>query len=1102
MISRFFIDRPIFASVISILITLVGGLALNTLPLAQYPPITPPTVEVGCNYPGAGAQTVMETIAAPIEQQVNGVEDMLYMSSVSTNDGSYALTVTFKPGVDLNLAQVLVQNRVSLSLPSLPEVVRRTGVTTKKRSPDILLTVSLNSPDGRYDQLYLSNYATLRVSDELARLRGVSEVRVFGVRDYSMRLWLDPDKIAVRGLTVTDVMAAVRAQNATVAPGRVGQPPTKDGAVKQIPLHVQGRLTTVEEFENIIVRSTPDGRILRLKDVARVELAARVEDTSNRFDKKPTVGLAIFQLPDANALETADLVKAKMDELSERFPEGLRYDIGYDTTPFIRESVAEVFKSLRDAVILVAVVVLVFLQGWRPAIIPLIAVPVAIVGTFAAMAAVGFSLNNLTLFGLVLAIGIVVDDAIVVVEAVEQYIERGFKPRDAAIHAMDEVSGPIIAVGLVLSAVFIPCAFVSGIVGQFFRQFALTIAISTILSTINSLTLSPALAALLLRSKEGRRDWFTVVTDVTLGWFFRLFNRGMSASVDGYTRTMSKLLRLPALVLTVYGGLIVLTVWGYNRLPSGFIPTQDKGYLVGSVQLPDATAIERTMQTLAKIEEIALNTPGVKHLNSIGGNSFQLGARAPNFCSTFIILEDFHHRGSPELSANKIMETLRGKFAAEVPEATVTIFPPPAVSGLGRAGGFKLMIEDRGDAGLRPLEEQTNAIVRSGNEQPQLKGLFTVYSMNAPQYFVDVDRDACLSQGITLQELFSAMQACLGSRYVNDFNLFGRTWQVIVQADAPFRDRLEDFSRLKVRNRDGRMVPLAALAELKPVGGPLILTRYNMYPAAAINGNVAEGVSTGMGIESLEEVCRRELPPSAAFEWTELAYLERTSGNTGLLVFAFSVIFVFLVLAALYESWAMPLAVILVVPMCVSCSIAGVAFAKLDINIFTQIGFVVLIGLACKNAILIVEFAKLRRDEGVEPHAAILEACHRRLRPILMTSFAFILGVLPLVAATGAGWEMRRALGTAVFSGMLGVTLFGIFLTPVFFLVVDYCSHHSLFAHPRLRAAGGLGLDWLRLGPVRRGAAALWRRLDRPRKPPPSPRSRTQSADSEEPTNV
>lgn len=1064
MFSRFFIDRPIFASVISIIITMVGAIALYQLPLAQYPAIAPPTVEVGCNYPGASAQTVAETVAAPIEQQVNGVEDMLYMNSSSTNDGSYALTVTFKPGVDLNLAQVLVQNRVSLALPSLPEVVRRTGVTTRKRAPDILLTVSVNSPDGRYDQLYLSNYAKLYLLEELSRLKGVSEVRVFGQRDYSMRIWLDPDKLAARGITVAEVQAAIRDENIEVAAGQLGQPPTFTESAWQIPIMVRGRLEEPDQFENVIVRVSPDGRVLRIRDLGRVELAARTIETNNRFNQKPTVGLAVFQLPDANALETADLVKERMQELSVDFPEGMMFEAGYDTTPFIRESIREVFKSLRDAVILVALVVLVFLQGWRPAVIPLIAVPVAIVGTFAAMLAVGFSLNNLTLFGLVLAIGIVVDDAIVVVEAVEQYIERGLAPREAAIRAMDEVTGPIIAVGLVLSAVFIPCAFVSGIVGQFFRQFALTIAISTIISTINSLTLSPALAALLLKPAHARPDVLTWLLNLLFGWFFRLFNLLIRKSIGGYIGTTSRLLRVPLLVLVVYGGLLGLTWFGFNALPRGFIPSQDKGYLVCSVQLPDATSAERTLETLAKVERLTLDTPGVQSINAIAGNSFQLGARASNFCSMFIILDEFDQRTTEDTTAARIQEGLLKKYAEHIPEATVTISPPPAVSGLGRAGGIKLMVEDRGDLGLSVLQSETDRVVEEARKTPQLRGVLSVFNNNAPQLELKVDRDACLSHSVALGDVFATLQGYLGSRYVNDFNMFGRTWQVVVQADKQFRNDLEDVPKLTVRNRDGRMVPLGSLASVNYIGGPLMVTRYNMYPATSITANIAPGISSGEGIQVFENIARQNLPSAMAFEWTELAYLERTSGDTGMILFVFSVAFVFLVLAALYESWSLPLAVILVVPMCVLCSIAGVATAGLDINIFTQIGFVVLIGLACKNAILIVEFAKLRRDEGVGVHESILDACRQRLRPILMTSFAFILGVVPLVIATGAGFEMRRALGTAVFSGMLGVTFFGIFLTPVFFLVVDRLTHLKSFSSDSLLSRlGSLLIDVMRL---------------------------------------
>ncbi|WP_397568948.1 efflux RND transporter permease subunit [Schlesneria sp. T3-172] len=1075
MFSRFFIDRPIFASVLSILITLAGGLAVFELPIAQYPPVAPPTIQVDCNYPGASAQVVAQTVAAPIEQQVNGVENMLYMSSQSTSDGSYTLTVTFKPGVDLNLAQVLVQNRVSLSIPSLPDVVRQTGVTTRKRSPDILLTVSLNCPDDRYDQLYLSNFAVLRVKDELARLPGISEVLVFGQRDYSMRIWVDPDKLAMRELGISDVVNALRQENLEVAAGQIGQSPTPpksdvNDVVRQLPIDVLGRLSTVEEFENVIVRMSGEGEIICIKDVGRVEMGARSQDVSNRFDGKPTVGLAIFQLPDANALETADLIKNKMKELSESFPDGVHYEVGYDTTPFIRESIEEVVKALRDSVILVALVVLIFLQGWRAAVIPLIAVPVAIVGTFAAMAITGFSINNLTLFGLVLAIGIVVDDAIVVVEAVEHYIEKGLSPREAAIWAMEEVSGPVIAVGLVLSAVFIPCAFLSGIVGQFFRQFALTIAISTIISTFNSLTLSPALAALLLKPKSAGRDPLTWLIDTLFGWFFWLFNRTFGLSTRLYIGIVGGLLRVPILVLVAYVGLLWLTNATFQSLPTGFIPTQDKGYFIASIQLPDSAAAIRTRDVVARIEKIALETPGIKNVNSVAGNSFVLSAYGSNFGSMFIILKDFHHRRDPSMQADEILKVLRKRYATEIPEAIINVFPPPAVSGLGRAGGYKLMIEDRGEVGLKVLQEQTDNIVSQGNKPSAsaLTGLFTVYKANSPQLFVDIDRRACLTQGISLNDVFGTLQAYLGSRYVNNFNRFGRTWQVVVQADSQFRDEIQDVGRLRVRNRMGEMVPLAAIASVREISSPLVLTRYNMYPAAAINGNVEPGFSTGQAIEQVEALTRTELPNTMSMEWTEITYLERMVGNTGIIVFALSVVFVFLVLAALYESWSMPLAVILVVPMCVLSSITGVAIASMDINLFTQIGFIVLIGLACKNAILIVEFAKYRRSEGVPAREAILHACELRLRPILMTSFAFILGVVPLVIATGAGAEMRRALGTAVFSGMLGVTFFGIFLTPVFFYVIDKMSGWQWLANSFPARVARFVLAVITLAPVRK----------------------------------
>ena len=1078
MFSRFFIDRPIFASVISILITLAGGIAVFGLPIAQYPPVAPPTVQVDCNYPGASAQVVAQTVAAPIEQQVNGVENMLYMSSQSTSDGSYTLTVTFKPGTDLNLAQVMVQNRVSLSLTSLPDVVRQTGVTTKKRSPDILLTVSINCPDDRYDQLYLSNFALMHIKDELSRLPGISEVLLFGQRDYSMRIWVDPDKLATLNLSIGDVVAALREENRDIAAGHIGQapaPPDELGgaAALELPLDVLGRLSTVEEFEQVVLRADHEGNLLCIKDIGRVELGARSQDIANRFDGKPTVGLAIFQLPDANALKTADAIKATMAELSQDFPQGVHYEIGYDTTPFIRESIFEVVKSLRDAIILVAIVVLVFLQGWRAALIPLIAVPVAIIGTFAAMALTGFSINNLTLFGLVLAIGIVVDDAIVVVEAVEQYIERGLAPRDAAIAAMQEVSGPVIAVGLVLSAVFIPCAFLSGIVGLFFRQFALTIAISTAISTLNSLTLSPALAALLLKPKSAARDPLTRVIDFLFGWFFWLFNATFRVSTRAYISIVGRMLRVPSLVLIVYGGLLYLTYWGFQQLPSGFIPSQDKGYFLAGIQLPDSSSAMRTREVVARIEQIALSIPGIKNVNSVAGNAFVLSAYGSNFGTMFIILEQFDDRREPEKSAANILKQLNRRIAAEIPEALINVFPPPAVNGLGRAGGFKLMIEDRGEAGLLALQKETDNIVRQANKEAAPVGMFTVFNANSPQLFVDINREECLTQGINLNDVFGTLQGYLGSRYVNNFNRFGRTWQVVVQADERFRDEVRDVGKLRVRNRLGEMVPIASIASLREISSPLVLTRYNMYPSAAINGSLKPGFSSGQAREQVEAVCRRELPETMSMEWTEITFLEQLVKNTGIQLFGLSVLFVFLVLAALYESWSLPLAVILVVPMCVLSSITGVAIAKMDINLFTQIGFIVLIGLACKNAILIVEFAKFRRAAGDSRRDATLHACELRLRPILMTSFAFILGVVPLVMAKGAGAEMRQALGTAVFSGMLGVTLFGIFLTPVFFAVIDQMTEWKILSGGWVASVGKFLMDLLTLAPIRHGIVRL-----------------------------
>jgi multidrug efflux pump len=1115
MFSRFFIDRPIFATVLSIVITLAGSLALWHLPLAQYPQVTPPTVQVSCTYPGASAEVVAATVAAPIEQQVNGVERMHYMESSSANDGTYNLSVTFEQGMNLNLAQVLVQNRVNLALPMLPDVIKQTGVTTRKRVPDILMCVNIVSPHGRYDQLYLSNYALMYVRDELLRLPGISDIFIAGQRDYSMRIWVDPAKLAARKLTAGDVVAALREQNVEAPCGQIGGQPVPRGQETQITLTTLGRLKNPAQFADVILRATRDGRITRIRDVGRVVLGAKNEDQSCRCVGRDSAGLIIFQLPDANALEVADRIRAKMVELSKNFPDDLTYIIRYDTTPYTRQCIEEVVKALRDAIILVALVVLLFLQNWRSAIIPLIAVPVAIVGTFAVMKVMGFSLNNLTLFGLVLAIGIVVDDAIVVVEAVEHHIEKGLLPRDATLMAMSQVSGPVVAVGLVLSAVFVPCAFISGITGQFFRQFALTIAASTVISAFNSLTLSPALSALLLRPREkgagevlprlayalaggwaawnftglalaarlegfrflppaaaaalvAAAPWIAGLAGAVAGWLvgrllnfvfgraFRLFNNAFAGATSIYLRGVGMLLRTSALVLLVYCGLLLLTYWSYAHTPKGFIPTQDMGYVLLTLQLPDASSAERTVALALRVEKICETIPGVKNAVTYNGQSFLLSVNGSNFTSMFVQFDDFDQRQTPELYADEIANQMRRKVAQEVPGAMVVVVGAPPIRGVGRTGGFKFVVEDRGDLGLRALERETANLVAKGNRllgpdgRPQLLGLSSVFRANSPQIYVNVNRMQCMTMGLPLGDLFDTLQIYLGSLYVNDFNLYGRTWQVIVQADALFRTQKQMVDQLKVRNSTGGMVPVGTLASLQDVNGPLLISRYNSHPAASINGATARGISSRQGIDLMAQLATKELPKGMGYEWTEMAFFEVQAGNTAMAIFAVAVLMVFLVLAAQYESWSLPLAVILVVPMCLLSAIVGVSTLPLllpksmagggpaDINIFTQIGFVVLVGLASKNAILIVEFAKHQREEGAPRYEATLAACKLRLRPIVMTSLAFIFGTLPLLIAHGAGAEMRRTLGTAVFSGMLGVTLFGIFLTPVFFNVIDW----------------------------------------------------------------
>jgi multidrug efflux pump len=1222
MISRFFIDRPIFAAVLSILITLTGTIALFSLPVAQYPPVTPPAVSVTINYPGASAQVVAATVAAPIEQQVNGVEGMLYMSSQMGNDGSYTLTVTFDIGTNLNMALVMVQNRVQLALPLLPLSVQNQGITIRKKTPDILNIISFYSPDGRYDDIYLSNFAQIHVYDELLRIDGVSQINFVGVGNYSVRAWLDPQKLASLSMTATDVANALQNQNLEAAPGALGQQPASRGQAFELPIDTLGQLTTTEQFSNVIVkavlsqpssptnapvtlsaastgmpvpgsgssstgvtmtassvsknapttRSTTSGvsgtanagaatsamsggaygssatgsgttastgsttpttsgtttgaattagtsgsattattgaanastittggaqssgggatggganvsgivlasaassqstgggvstgpggptpptvGIVRLRDVARVELADQNYSLACTFDGRPSAGLAVFQLPGSNALTVGNLIRAKMEELKPSFPDGVEYEIAYDTTPFIRESVIDVVRTLFEAVLLVGLVVLVFLQNWRATLITLVAVPVAIIGTFAVMVAIGFSLNNVSLFGLVLAIGIVVDDAIVVVENVERWLERGETSREAARKAMDEVTGPVVAVALVLCAVFVPCAFISGITGQFFRQFAVTIAVSTVISAFNSLTLSPALAAILLAPHASRRDPLTWLLDAVLGWFFRLFNRLFGAGTAGYGWVVGRLLRGSALVVLVYGGLLFLTGWVFHKAPTGFVPAQDQGRIICNVQLPDSASLDRTKEAMTKIEEIARKTKGVAHTITISGISFVLQADSPNFASMFVVLDPFEKRTTPDLTSDAIMARMRAEWARKIQDAQVVAFGAPAIPGLSVAGGFKLMVEDRGGLGLDALQQQTDALVRKLHSQRGLTGVSTQFRSNTPQLFADIDRVKAYSLGVSQQDVTSTLGTYLGSLYVTNYNEFGRYWQVTLQAQDKFRSRVENINELQVRNKWGQMVLLGTLVKPREIGGPVYVTRYNLYTAAPITGNLAPDVSTGDVINEVNRLSSDTLPITMQSEWTEIMFMQIRAGDTAIYVFALAVVCVFLALAALYESWSLPLAVILVVPLCLLCSVSGVLFTHKDVDIFVQIGLVVLVGLACKNAILIVEFARQLHLEGKPRFEATAEAARLRLRPILMTSFAFILGVLPLVFAKGAGAEMRWSLGTAVFSGMLGVTLFGIFLTPVFFYVLQGMSEWWPFASGAARRVG------------------------------------------------
>jgi multidrug efflux pump len=1128
MFARFFVDRPVFATVISIVIIIIGLVALMKLPIAQYPEIVPPTITVTASYPGASARVVAETVALPIEQEVNGVEKMIYMSSRCTNDGQMTLDVTFELGTDLDIAQVQVQNRVAIAQAKLPDEVKRQGVSTKKKSPSILLCINLLSEKEKdpetgkerhkYDQLFMSNYATTQIKDALARLKGVGDVQFLGPRDYSMRIWLDPNKLASRNMTAGDVTSAIRKQNRQVAAGQLGQPPTSAGVNIQYPLNTLGRLESEEQFRNIVVKTDANGRLTYLKDVVvedrkgqrGVELGAKNYDVNSYLDGEPSITLAIFQLPGSNALQTANEIKKRMQELEENFPKGMSYKIVYDTTVFIDESVHEVYKTLFEAFVLVFIVVLVFLQDWRATLMPMIDVPVSLIGTFAIMALMGFSLNNLSLLGLVLAIGIVVDDAIVVVENVERWMAKGLPPREATIKAMDEITGPVIAITLVLSSVFVPTAFMAGITGQFFKQFALTIATATIISAINAMTMAPARAVTLIKPHApghdgGHREalpplgwallagliayrligptvagyfgvappadhgsheaahgatnmaalwgvrigvfvagsvvgWFiSPVVNYLMGHFFAGFNWVFERLSMGYGGMVRGTLRIAVVMLIVYVGLIGLTVVGFRKVPAGFIPQQDKGYLVVNAQLPDGASLERTNAVVQRITEIAQADEAVGHVIGLPGYSILTSNNIPNSGGMFVVLKPFEERaGKHDLSADAVMARLRAACYDKIQEARVGVFGAPPVDGLGSTGGFKMQIQDRGGAGLEALEGAVANVAEEGNAQPGLVGLFSTFSANQPQLYVDVDRVKAQTQGVDLDVVYDTLQAYLGSAYVNDITLYNRNWQVNVQADAKYRVRPADVGNLKVRNSKGDMVPLSTLVTIKEMTGPAIVNHFNLYPSAEINGNTKPGTSSGQAIDIMNGVARQQLPKTMGFEWTELAFQQIKASEDLLtkLIFPLAVVFVFMVLAAQYESWSLPLAILLIVPMCLLASITGVWLAGLDNNIFVQIGLVVLVGLAAKNAILIVEFAKQREGEGLSLIEATVDACQQRLRPILMTSFAFILGVVPLMVAHGAGAEMRVSLGVAVFSGMLGVTLFGLFFTPVFYRVI------------------------------------------------------------------
>jgi hydrophobe/amphiphile efflux-1 (HAE1) family protein len=1035
-LSHFFIDRPIFAAVVSIVFVILGAVSFFRLPIAQYPEIAPPIINVTGQYPGASAEIVASTVVAPIEDQINGVENMLYVSSNATADGRFSIAVTFELGTNLDIAQVQVQNRVATATPRLPADVRNIGVTVSKSSPDLMMVVHLYSPDRSRDTLFISNFVTLEIKDPLARINGVGSLTVFGSRDYSMRVWLDPQRLESLGLTASDVTQALAGQNVQVASGVLNQPPVEKPGAFQIAVQTQGRLTDVEEFGNIIVKQTSNA-VVRLRDLAKIELAAQDYSSNSYLDLDPAVAIAVFQRPGSNALSTAQEIRAEMERLAPRLPQGVKYTIVYDPTQFIQQSVDAVQETILEAILLVVLVVIIFLQTWRAALIPLVAIPISLIGTFFVMAMFGFTLNNLTLFGLVLAVGIVVDDAIVVVENIERNIASGLRPREAAIKSMDEVGSALIAISLVLCAVFIPAAFITGISGQFYRQFALTIAAATVISLIVSLTLSPALAAMLLKPHEDRapKPW-----ERPIRAFYRWFNWSFDGLSRGYGWLSARVVRFAALMLVLYVGILAFGLNEFRKTPTGFIPAVDRAFLIIVTQLPPGAALQRTDEVNRRAVEIALKTPGISSAVNIVGFSGATFTNAPNSGAIFVVLDDFAKRGrDPKLSANGIIKELYGRLSV-IQEAMVFVVAPPPVQGIGNAGGFRMMIEDRAGRGPQALQAAAFSMMGAASKNPQLSQVFSFFETSTPQLYLDIDRTKAQLLGVRVPDVFQALQIYIGSSYVNDFNLFGRTYRVTAQAESGYRLEPNDVLQIRVRNDQGMTVPLAAFTTVRDISGPYRVPRYNLYPAAELDGAAAPGYSLGQAIQAMEQIARTALPDGFAYEWTTLAYQQIKAGNTAIFAFLLAVVFVFLVLAAQYESLTLPLAVILIVPMCLVASIIGVVLRGQDNNILTQVGFVVLIGLAAKNAILIVEFAKQLEDQGRSRFEAAVEAAHLRLRPILMTSFAFIFGVLPLVWAVGAGAELRQTLGTAVFSGMIGVTIFGLIFTPAFYVICRWIA--------------------------------------------------------------